>query len=715
MKQVLQDLKNGTTLVADIPCPRVRAGELLIKSHVSLVSTGTERMLVEFGRAGFLEKARQQPEKVRQVLNKVRTDGIFPTWEAVRSKLDQPLPLGYSNVGEILEIGPGVEGYEVGDRVVSNGPHAEMVSVPKHLCAKIPDIVDDEQAVFTVIGAVGLQGIRLAQPTLGEAFVVIGLGLIGLITIQLLHANGCRVLGVDMDPAKVAMARRYGAQAVDLSQGQDPVSAASKFSRGRGVDGVLITASTKSDQPIKQAAAMCRKRGRIVLVGVTGMNFERDEFYKKELSFQVSCSYGPGRYDPGYELHGNDYPVGYVRWTEQRNFEAVLDMLATGAVDCRPLISHRFPIERANEAYRLLTADEPYIGIIIEYERQAQKTTHKSEIVLGTADAASMASGNPTVSFIGAGNYAGRFLIPAFRKTGVRLDTIVSSGGVSSTHYGEKYGFSLASTDPARVIGDNRCNTVVIATHHDSHARYVCEALSAGKHVFVEKPLALCHEEIDAIEKALLDRRSAGAVPVLMIGFNRRFSPHVKKMRKLLECMDEPKCLIMTVNAGAIPKEHWTQDKTIGGGRIVGEACHFIDLMRHIIGARIKRFKTSRVGYVPGMEIVNDKATITIEFEDGSMGTLHYFANGHSGFPKERLEVFCAGRVLQLDNFRCLRSMGWPGFRGMRTWRQDKGQNTCVHEFVKAIRSGAPGPIPIEEIIEVSRTVLEIDAKLCKN
>ncbi len=715
MKQILQDLKKGNTVVLDVPCPSVGAGKLLIQSRVSLVSAGTERMLVEFGQAGFIDKARQQPEKVKQVLHKVRTDGVFSTWEAVKSKLDQPLPLGYSNVGVVLEVGAGVEGFEVGDRVVSNGPHAEVVSVPKNLCARIPDSVDDEQAVFTVIGAIGLQGIRLAQPTLGEAFVVIGLGLIGLATVQLLRANGCRVLGMDLDSTKVAIARKFGAETVNLAQGEDPVEAALRFSRGRGVDGVLITASTKSDQPVRQAAAMCRKRGRIVLVGVTGLNLERNEFYKKELSFQVSCSYGPGRYDPAYELHGQDYPVGYVRWTEQRNFEAVLDMLAAGTIDYHSLVSHRFPIGRAHEAYQLLTTDEPYLGIVLEYDRDGE-VIRKPEVFLQPAKSESIlkSPGNPVVSFIGAGNYASRFLIPAFKQSGVQLDTIVTSGGVSGVLHGKKHGFRLASTDPAAVIGSNSCNTVVIATRHDSHARYVCEALAAGKHVFVEKPLALSHEEIDAIEKILQGRRSAGAETVLMVGFNRRFAPHVRKMKALLDGVDEPKCLVMTVNAGAIPKEHWTQDRAVGGGRIVGEACHFIDLLRYLVGSCIKRFSASRVGAVPGIDIVNDKATITLEFEDGSMGTVHYFANGHAGFPKERLEVFCAGRVLQLDNFRCLRAIGWPGFRGMRTWRQDKGQAACVQAFVTAIRKGEPGPIPIEELLEISRTVIDVDARLCQ-
>ena len=465
---------------------------------------------------------------------------------------------------------------------------------------------------------------------------------------------------------------------------------------------------------MRQAAAMCRKRGRIILVGVSGLNLERNEFYKKELSFQVSCSYGPGRYDPAYELFGQDYPVGYVRWTEQRNFEAVLDLLAAGMVDFRPLVSHRFPIDRAHEAYRLLSTGEPCLGILLEYE-QVGEELRKPEVVLKSSAVSSMvAAGDPVVSFIGAGNYAGRFLIPAFRQCGVQFDAIVSRGGVSSVHHGKKHGFRLASTDPDEVIGGSRCNTVVIATRHDSHARYVCEALAAGKHVFVEKPLALSHEEIDAIEKALQARREDGREPILMVGFNRRFAPHVRKMKALLDSVSEPMCLVITVNAGSIPKEHWIQDRAVGGGRIVGEACHFIDVLRYLVGARIKRFSATRVGSIPGIDVADDRATITLEFEDGSIGTIHYFANGHAGFPKERLEVFCAGRILQLNNFRRLRAIGWPGFRGMYAWRQDKGQANCVNAFVTAIRKGGPGPIPIEEMLEVSRVVIDVDAELRK-
>ncbi|MGH8082847.1 MAG: zinc-dependent alcohol dehydrogenase, partial [Lysobacter sp.] len=431
MQQVLQNLRDGSTEVADVPAPSLRRGHLLIRSHVTLVSAGTERMLVEFGKANMLQKARQQPDKVRMVLEKIRTDGLAPTLDAVRSKLDQPLALGYCNVGTVIGIGPGVTGFELGDRVASNGKHAEVVAVPVNLCAKIPDEVDDESAAFTVLSAIALQGIRLVQPTLGETVVVTGLGLIGLVTVQLLRAHGCRVIGIDFDPAKLALARSYGAHTVDLSKGEDPLAAAHSFSRGRGVDAVLITASTKSNEPVSQAAHMCRKRGRIVLVGVTGLELSRADFYEKELSFQVSCSYGPGRYDASYEERGNDYPVAFVRWTEQRNFEAVLDMMASRALDARELVSHRYGIAEAEQAYAVLGGGEPSLGIMLDYRRGEEMPDDliRRKVPLPLKPAVREVPSDVDgagVAFIGAGNYAGRVLIPAFVKSGAKLHTVVT-------------------------------------------------------------------------------------------------------------------------------------------------------------------------------------------------------------------------------------------------------------------------------------------------
>lgn len=658
-------------------------------------------MLVEFGRASMLSKVRQQPEKVRQVLDKVRTDGLLTTIEAVRSKLDMALPLGYCNVGVVNAAGAG-SGFAVGDRVVSNGQHAEVVAVPRNLCALIPDDVDDETAAFTVLGAIGLQGVRLAAPTLGESFVVIGLGLIGLITVQILRANGCRVLGIDFDPGKTALARQFGATTVELGQGEDPLAAAETFSRGLGVDGVLITAATQSNDPVTQAARMCRKRGRIVLIGVAGLQLNRADFFAKELSFQVSCSYGPGRYDPAYEDQGHDYPFGFVRWTERRNFEAVLDLMATGAIDLKPLISHRFDLDDVAKAYDMLaTNTEPYLGILIRYPAAADAVLLRQ---VKLADAPPLAASEPSVAFVGAGNYASRTLAPAFVAAGARLYGVASSGGVTASQLGRQHRFAVASTDSSALIRDPLVNTVVVATQHDSHARFVQEALAAGKHVFVEKPLATTSEDIDAIEAAGRSEPAAGR-PLVMVGFNRRFAPHTVRMKALLDSVAGPKTLICTINAGAIPADHWTQDSKIGGGRIIGEGCHFIDLMRFLVGASIESWYVARIG---GPGVVDDKATITLTFADGSVGTLHYFANGHASFPKERIEAFCNGRSLHLDNFRRLQGHGWKGFDKLNLWRQDKGQAACVAAFAAAIRSGGPSPIPFEELLEVGRATIAI-------
>lgn len=702
MKQLLQSLKDGTTELADVPAPRGAPGRLLIHTTASLVSAGTERMLVEFGQANWFDKARQQPDKVRMVLDKARTDGIAATFEAVQSKLDQPLAPGYCNVGHVIEVGAGAEGFARGDRVASNGSHAEFVSVPINLCARIPSDVSDEQAAFTVLSAIGLQGIRLAAPTLGECVVVTGLGLIGLLTVQMLKAQGCRVLGIDFDAARLALARQFGAETV--SPGADVLAAAQAFSRGRGVDAVIIAASTNSDEPVHQAAQMCRKRGRIVLVGVTGLKLSRADFYEKELSFQVSCSYGPGRYDPAYEEGGQDYPVGFVRWTEHRNFEAVLDMMAAGTLDVMPLISHRFPLAAAPEAYALLSSGAPSLGILLQYpaaDALGPESSPPRQVALSARAAASDEAG---IAFLGAGNYAGRVLIPAFKEAGASLQTVVSAGGVSAVHFGRKYGFAAAATDSAAVLADPSVDTVVIATRHDAHGAQVLAALRAGKHVFCEKPLCLKLAELDMIEAEAVARPSQ----LLMLGFNRRFAPQVVKIKSLLDQISEPKSFIMTVNAGAIPADHWTQDRTVGGGRIVGEACHFIDLLRHLAGAPILRHHVVALGRHPGLTIRDDKAAITLEFSDGSVGTIHYLANGDKGFPKERLEVFTAGKVLQLDNFRRLRGWGWKGFTGTSLWRQDKGVQSCVGQFVQAVREGREAPIPLEELLEVSRASIQL-------
>ena len=695
MKQILQDLKTGETLVEEVPCPHVSGGAVLIDTKVTLVSAGTERMLIDFGKGNLIQKAQQQPDKVKQALEKVKTDGLMPTLDAVKNKLDTPLPLGYCNVGTVIESG--AEGFQEGDRVVSNGKHAEVVSVPKNLCAKIPDTVDDESAAFTVIGAIALQGIRLIKPALGETVVVTGLGLIGLMAVQLLRAHGCRVLGIDFDPSKLELAKQFGAEVVNLSEGQDPLVVAEEYSRGQGVDAVLITASTKSNEPIHQAATMCRKRGRIVLVGVVGMEMSRADFYEKELSFQVSCSYGPGRYDTEYEDKGNDYPIGYVRWTEQRNFEAVLDMMADGRLDMAPLISHRFPLEEAPKAYQVVSEGNP-LGVMLTYGDDSSGETSARTISLSQPVAS---AGAPTLGFIGAGNYASSVLVPAFSETGARLKSIASSTGVSSVHVGRKQGVEEATTDADALLEDRDINGLVISTRHNSHARWVNSALAAGKHVFVEKPLTLSREELNELVSHYQEFESP---PIVMVGFNRRYAPHVQTIKQALDQRAQPASFVMTVNAGAIPADHWTQNPEVGGGRIIGEGCHFIDLLRYLAGAPI-----ASVHAVAMDATCLDSVAISLRFENGCIGTVNYFANGSKAFPKEKLEVFCGGGILELNNFRSLKAYGWSGVNQTRLWRQDKGQKACTAAFVNAIETGNTGDlIAFDELVEVASACFDV-------
>jgi len=720
MKQVILNLKTGKIEVVDVPCPQARQEHLLMQTKTSLVSAGTERMLVEFGNAGYLSKAKNQPDRVKQALDKIRTDGLMPTIEVVRAKLDQPIPMGYCNVGTVQRSevrGQGSEGFKAGERVVSNGPHAEVVCVPKNLCAKVPDNVSDEEAAFAVVGAIGLQGVRLAQPTLGEAFVVMGLGLIGQLTTEILLAHGCKVLGIDVDSAKCDLASQFGAETVDLSKGEDALDAAMAFSKGRGMDGVLITAATKSNEPVHQAAQMCRKRGRIVLVGVTGLQLNRSDFYEKELSFQVSCSFGPGRYDSEYEEKGHDYPFGFVRWTEQRNVEAVLDLMAAGKLDVNPLISHRFRFEEVAKAYELIgRGKESYVGIVLTYGESGDRGQRAEVSTIGLKTAPHKNSKAkpeiPVVGLIGAGNFTGQVVLPVLQKIGVRLKAIASRNGITGTHLGKKFDFEESTTDAERIFTDSEINTVVVTTRHDTHARFVMEALKAGKNVFVEKPLCLTLEELAEIKHAYYslitnnDSQMVGnSVPLLMVGFNRRFAPHILKMKQLLDGVKQPKSMIMTVNAGMIPADHWAQDAEVGGGRIIGEACHFIDLLRFLAGGETVKYDGA-VMQSPG----GDTASINLSFADGSIGTVPYFANGNKRLPKERLEVFCGGKILQLDNFKVLRGYGWKGFKKMKLWRQDKGHENEIRLFIDAVTNGGTAPIGFEEIVEVTRVTLELAA-----
>ncbi len=560
MKQIIQDLKNGNTILEVVPAPSVKSGHLLIETTRSLVSLGTERMLVEFGKSNLFQKAKQQPDKVKEVINKVKTDGLQPTINTVLNKLGQPLPLGYCNVGRIIAIGKGVEGFSIGDRVASNGPHAEYVCVPKNLVVQIPEGVSDEEASFTVIGAIGLQGIRLANPTLGETVVVVGLGLIGLVTAQLLKANGCSVIGFDYDNLKVELARKLGIDAVNPSEGIDQVGYVQNATGNIGSDAVIITASNKSNEIISQAAKMSRKRGRIILVGVIGLDISRADFYEKELTFQVSCSYGPGRYDEQYEQKGQDYPLPYVRWTEKRNFETILNAIASNSIDVKSLITERIALANYDKIYSDMNNGRS-IASIIEYPEKNSTLPNRS-IRLNTAE---FNGGHGVVGIIGAGNFTSAMILPCLKKTKAKLKYISSSGGLTGTVLAKKYNIANTTTDNSSILNDNDVDLVMVTTRHNSHASLVIQALDHGKHVFVEKPLALNLTELDQIIDAIEKSKKT-----VTVGFNRRFAPLAVKMKNLLGNSGFPMNIIATMNARFIPANVWVNDMEISGGRIIG-------------------------------------------------------------------------------------------------------------------------------------------------
>lgn len=696
MKQLLQQLNTGETRLVDVPVPRAGGNSLVVETRATLVSAGTERMLVEFGRANLLDKARSQPDKVKQVLDKVRTDGLGPTMEAVRAKLDAPIPLGYCHAGVVVEAGPGAGRFRAGDRVVTNGNHAEYVRVPHTLTALIPDNVSDEAAAFTPLAAIGLQGIRLAAPTLGETVVVYGLGLIGLLTVQLLRANGCRVIGIDRDAGRLEMAQKYGAIALDGSAGS-VADAVLAHTGGVGADAVLLTLASDSDDPMHQAALMARKRGRLVLVGVTGLNLRRDDFFKKELSFAVSCSYGPGRYDPTYEEGGQDYPLPYVRWTEQRNFEAVLQLMADGAVDPLPLVTHRFAFDRAPEAYEVISGSAPSLGVVLTYPDRGGVLPQPASRVLSAPSVTAGVASRGVIGMIGAGNFALRTLLPALQSTGARMHTIASSGGTSGAVTGEKFGFERVTTDVDALLATPEIDTVFVLTRHDSHAGLAERALAAGKHVFVEKPLALHEEELDRLAGAV---ESSGRL--LTVGFNRRFAPLAGEVRGMLRGRAGPVSIVATVNAGAIPRDHWTQDPRAGGGRITGEGCHFIDLCRYLAGSPIVGVHAVPARDATGRAI-DDVTHISLSFADGSTAVVHYLSNGARSYPKERIECFWDGRTVAIDNWRRLHRFGVSGPWWERARTMDKGHAAEVRLFMDAVRAGGPPPIPMEELWDVSR------------
>jgi len=686
MKQILQNLKSGETLLEEVPVPLVRSGQVLIKTSKSLVSLGTERMLVEFGQANLIQKARQQPDKVKMVLDKIKSDGLMPTLETVFNKLNQPLPLGYCNVGRVVKVGKGVTDFKVGDRVASNGSHAEYVAVPQNLVAHIPDEVSDEEATFTVIGSIGLQGIRLLNPTLGETIVVVGLGLIGLITAELLQANGCEVIGIDLDETKLKIAAAKGITTVNPKEGADVVKFVMNETSGVGADGVVITASAKTNDIIAQAAQMSRKRGRVILVGVIGLNLSRADFYEKELNFQVSCSYGPGRYDDGYEQKGQDYPIGFVRWTEKRNFETILNALARKQIDVQSLITEEIPLAEYNKIYGDIGGRKSIASIIVYPE---SKGIPSSTVQLSNH---SFAGQKGVFGIIGAGNFTKMTMLPVLKEANIKY--IASAGGVNSTALAKQHNIQNSTTDYHEMLKDEEVDTIVITTRHNTHAKMVVETLQAGKNVFVEKPLALDHEELEEIITTYEKNEQA-----VNVGFNRRFSPHITKIKSLIS-KQTPKNIIATMNAGFIPPEVWVHDLEVGGGRIVGEACHFIDLITYLSGSKVKAVCMSALGLNPNEN--TDNATILLKYENGDNAVINYFSNGNKAYSKERLEVYAEEKTLILDNFRELKGYGFKGFSKLKT-KLDKGHKAQFQLLTERAKSNGKALIPFDELVNTTK------------
>lgn len=750
MKQVLQNLKSGETIISKVPAPAPQAGEILVRNHASLVSAGTERMVVEFAEKSLLGKARSRPDLVRQVLDKSRREGLLTTFEAAMNRLDQPMPLGYASAGTIIDLGGDVSGFKIGQRVACAGGgyavHAEVVSVPKNLVVPLPDSVDFDSAAFTTLGAIALHGFRLAQVQLGENLAIIGLGLLGMLAAGIGRAAGCQILGVDLDEKRVALARQLGFSAVVRDQAVEAVQA---FGRGQGADAILICADTPSPDPVELAGIIARDRARVVAVGAVGLSLPRKIYFEKELTFINSRSYGPGRYDPHYEEGGQDYPIGYVRWTEGRNLQAVVDLLASGQLNVRPLITHRFPIDQAQTAYELITgkSGEPFLGVVLTYADQIPEEPLQSELALenqggqtiqitDTSDLASpetpgaqsihpnrseKSSGveRVTLGVIGAGNFASAVLLPALKsiqkstgsssaEKGLPLDLvgIASSSGASAQHACQRFGFNYATSKADQIIHDPQVNTVAILTRHNLHAPLILEALSAGKHVFCEKPLALNETELAQIESSFREiqnnEKIAQSQPLLMVGFNRRFAPLALQMHQFVEECPEPLAIHYRVNAGYLPLQHWLHDPIQGGGRIIGEGCHFIDFITFLVGS--SPTSVSAFGLPDEGRYREDIVVIQLTYSDGSLGTVSYLANGDRSLPKERVEVFCAGRVAILDDFRRLELVKEGKRRVVQSrLRQDKGHAGEWVAFIQRIRAGESPPIPYSHLFGVTR------------
>jgi predicted dehydrogenase/threonine dehydrogenase-like Zn-dependent dehydrogenase len=722
MKQILQHARTGEITVEEVPAPQLLTGGVLVRVAASVVSAGTERASAEFARKGLLQKARSRPDLVRDVISKVQRDGILSALQTVRSRLDQPQSPGYSSAGTVIAVGEGVTDLHPGDRVACAGAgfavHAEIARIPRLLVARIParaaevpSEVPFDEAAFATLGAVALHGVRTAEAKLGDLVAVIGLGLLGQLTVQLLKAAGCRVLGFDIDPRRAGLARQLGADAAvnSATQFQDLCS---EISGGVGVDSVLITAETPSSDPVNLAGAIARDRAIVVAVGTVGMDIERKIYYEKELDFRISRSYGPGRYDTAYEQKGRDYPIGYVRWTETRNMEAFVRLLAEDKINIAALITHRFPIERARSAYDLILgrSNEPFLGVVIQYSGTADEPRALSLVPERAFEKSQPAPTSPNVSvgLLGAGVFATGTLIPALRASShTKLVAVCSATGSHAQHAAKKFGFHHCTTDESQLIHDPNINVVVIATRHHLHANQVLAALVAGKHVFCEKPLCLREDELQRIVHTYLATPLSSRIK-LMVGFNRRFAPMIAQMKSFLARMTEPLALHYRVNAGYLPSDHWINDREQGGGRIMGELCHFVDLLAFLASSPIAEVEARSLGN-PG-RYSGDNVLVSLRFASGSEATISYLANGDRSFSKERIEVFGGGSVAVLEDFRRLELIRHGRKQTVHSrWRQDKGHRAEWDAFVQSVQGKSEAPISFESLVGSTLATLRID------
>jgi predicted dehydrogenase len=706
MKQVVQNFRSGTLSVDEIPAPLSKNRGAIVQTHCSVVSVGTERAVVEFASQGLAGKAHSRPDLVKQVIRKVKSDGLVSAYKTSMARLDVPLALGYSSMGDIRDVGSSVTGLKIGDRVACAGggyaSHAELVYVPKNLMVKVPEGVADEDAAFATVGAIALQGIRLADLGLGEKVVVIGLGLLGLLAVQMAKASGCTVVGTDLDPKRVQLAKELGADAAVVTDPALVEETVMNLTSGRGADAVIITAATKSNGPTELAGEISRLKGRVVAVGDVGMNIPRRLYYPKELEYRISMSYGPGRYDPNYEEKGIDYPYAYVPFTQQRNMETFLQLVKEGRVTPSRLITHQFSILEAEKAYEMIKAENSSecLGVIFTYPKEVS-TSRRVEV--SPSKHKVMSEDVARVGMIGAGNYATLMLLPHLSKMeNVELVGVSTSTGMSGKHAAQKFGFRFCTTDNVQILEDKDVNSVVIATRHNLHAELAVGTLSSGKHVFVEKPLALNEEEL----KYVVDAANESGKHV-MVGFNRRFAPLVLEAKRFFGEQTGPLSMLYRVNAGAIPSEHWTQDPEEGGGRVIGEVCHFVDLLQFLCGSKpVKVYALA--GAKPEGTSVDDNLTITIAFENGSIGTIAYFSNGDKAIPKEYIEVYGAGKTFIIDDFRRARYASGGNVRTIRGRGQDKGQSGALSAFVDSVMGKRAVPIPFDELVYTTLTTFRI-------